>query len=121
MMGERWAAPGSPTTWVYFAQQGIGPGKPIKIGKANYPRKRVSSLASGNPEGVYLLATIPAINTTEDDIHWEFRSVCISREWFKPHPDLVHFIIWIAEPASCLKCRFGVTMLWDRHCISKVA
>lgn len=87
---------------VYFAQQGNS--GPIKIGSAFNPVYRVKSLQTGNPQRLYLRAVVvekPAYRQVlERPLHELFEDYRIRGEWFRPVPELLQLIEWLAARAQ---------------------
>lgn len=55
--------------------------------------RRLAALQTGSPAGLILLGTIPGDLRIEGLLHDQFATVRHHGEWFKPHPDLLRFII----------------------------
>lgn len=76
---------------LYFIQCG-GEDGPIKIGKGTVPRTRLSSLQSGCPYELRLLAVIPTAAGSENPLHERFAAYHIRGEWFRCNPELLEMI-----------------------------
>ncbi len=76
--------------YVYFAQDETR--RTIKIGRAMCPPARVGELQTANSAKLRLLVAIPAMVTTEAELHRRFASCHLRGEWFWPGPELVAFI-----------------------------
>lgn len=72
-------------TVVYFVQAG-GPGGSIKIGIARNMRERMSSLQTGCPDMLAVLATMPGGAGEERFLHDVLSAHRIRGEWFRPAP-----------------------------------
>lgn len=66
--------------FVYFVRMGID--GPVKIGKSNDPRSRISSLTTGCPIEIIPLLLIPG-DHLEKTLHAYFARCWIKGEWFK--------------------------------------
>lgn len=84
-------------SYVYFVQDGTD--GPIKIGLADNPEQRLSSLQVGNPRPLTLLATFQTWEPRKDEaqIHARFAEHRIRGEWFHPHPDLMAQVVALQE------------------------
>lgn len=83
---------------VYFIQQepwGRG-GGPIKIGISDHPADRLTSLQSGNPDKLCLIAVVSQKrgqgNAQEKAMHEKFAELSIFGEWFRAEDPLMLFI-----------------------------
>lgn len=74
--------------FVYFAHCG----NQIKIGQTLDIAKRMSSLATGNPFPITLIAAITGSRWLERAIHARLRSYRLSGEWFRDHEDVRNLI-----------------------------
>lgn len=70
-----------PTTVVYFVQSGSR--GPIKIGIATDVKKRLSSMQTGNPVPMTLMASVPGSIEIERGLHQRFNVGRIANEWFE--------------------------------------
>ena len=69
----------------------------IKIGfTSGQVQKRISSLQTGHPYKLKLLATLPGNRDYEKSLHERFAAFRLEGEWFQPHPDLIAFISMIS-------------------------
>lgn len=83
---------------VYFVQ--AGEGGPIKIGfTAGDVRRRIAELRTGCPYPLIPLGTIDGNESRERELHRQFRSERIGREWFAPCLELMALIA-NANPVS---------------------
>jgi hypothetical protein len=75
--------------WIYFV--GAGDGEPIKIGRANNIKQRLSMIQSGNPKRLRVLASFFSDDSiaTEQAYHDRFAAHRLHGEWFAPHPDIL--------------------------------
>lgn len=86
-------SPAKPNTepresWVYF----IRCGDSVKIGVAVDVRKRLSSLQTGNPAPLSLMASMPGDEKAERKLHKQFSADRLSGEWFDLSPALREYI-----------------------------
>jgi hypothetical protein len=72
----------SPTR-VYFVQAMLS--GLVKIGIATDPNGRLSSLRSGSPEPLELIASVPANKLFEQYLHGVFEPLHSHSEWYHPH------------------------------------
>jgi len=87
---------------VYFARSGLS--GPIKIGHTAKALKwRVNNMQSGNPETLYLLASMPGDRQFEQDLHQLFARHRLVREWFVPAPELLWLIEELAREENALR------------------
>ena len=72
----------------------------IKIGFTDHDdaSQRLSSLQTGSAGGLILLGTMPGDLRLEGVLHQRFTDFRHHGEWFKPHPELLKFII---ETTGC--------------------
>lgn len=84
----RWRGP----QFIYFIwAHGTGA---IKIGQSEDPESRLSELATGNPNQLELLITIPVSGEIKEiRLHRAFSHLKINREWFYAEDDLLDFIV----------------------------
>jgi hypothetical protein len=76
-------------SWVYFIRAGDGP---VKIGKANDPWARMSSLQVGVCDAqLHLIALVPGDVRHEEGFHLRFHKLSIRGEWFEASDDLLAF------------------------------
>ena len=81
-------------TFIYFAQ--TVKSKHIKIGKTSRdPETRLKEIQL--PEEIILLKAIKGDASLEAQLHEEFTSHALGREWFEPHPDLLRRIELIED------------------------
>lgn len=73
---------------VYF----ITDGEAIKIGKANNPRARLSSLQTSHHKPLYIIAAIPGDEMLERQLHRTFGEFRIRGEWFKDCAEIRAFV-----------------------------
>ena len=82
---------------IYFIQQGAT--GPIKIG---YTKKtiqyRMSTLQTGCPEKLQLLATAEGGRLEETAIHGLFAKHRMEGEWFKPAQEIFNYLFPVPEP-----------------------
>lgn len=103
---ERWMprlkalSPEEMNCFTYFIQ--AAKGGPIKIGKANDIKHRLSSLQGGSPWPLVCIACIRG--NVEAELHHRFRKLRIGGEWFRPGKSLIKFIAAEAEFAN-IRCR----------------
>ncbi|GEL75182.1 GIY-YIG nuclease family protein [Myxococcus virescens] len=84
----------APQPRVYFIQAGeMGP---IKIGSSRNPATRLLELQTGNPEPLFLCATSPGGVEAEQQLHEDFASLRMTGEWFRPAPELIDYVQFIA-------------------------
>lgn len=74
---------------VYFIRDEDGY---IKIGTAGSAESRLAALQTAHRQRLTLLATLPGERTEELALHRRFASAHVRGEWFRPTPDLVHYI-----------------------------
>lgn len=78
---------------VYFIQQGeYGP---VKIGSTKNPKKRLYLLQYGNPDPLFLRATL--LNVAEKSLHERFGHLLIRGEWFRYKEPLVSYMEELPE------------------------
>lgn len=77
---------------VYFVQQGAN--GPIKIGRSNFCDldTRITTLQTGNPQKLNLLARFAATPAYEIVLHRMFEDSNIRGEWYTPTQDLLDII-----------------------------
>ncbi len=75
---------------IYFVQ--AEDGGPIKIGLAACVWCRLSSLQTGNPARLLLLATTVGDCVDEAELHSRFSRHRLRGEWFRPNPELLALI-----------------------------
>lgn len=75
------------------------PGGPIKIGVATNPRKRLSSLQTGNPQRLRLLHVVPGDHALEAAFHQRLADAVVLGEWFAG-PEAEEFLNWIWDFAQ---------------------
>jgi hypothetical protein len=82
-----------------YVMRMVNDGSMLKIGHSVNPRARLSSMRSGNPHGLVLLATLPGGKDEERRLHrrFLFDRVRGTREWFYLNAP-VH--MWFAEMLS---------------------
>lgn len=81
----------SPCT-VYFISTDAVKSYPIKIGRAIKEQSRLSSLQSGCPYPLRILATCPGSHVVEKGLHWRFAKYRLQGEWFRRGRLLMRFI-----------------------------
>lgn len=91
---------------VYF----IRSGEHIKIGKSDNPWKRISTLQTGNPETLKMLAIAPGGMEFEAGLQETFRSDCERGEWYRPSERLMAFIASICATFPHLQIPPQVTV-----------
>ena len=71
----------------------------IKIGRAKTPRYRIKAFQRWSPYKLHILATLREEHTTvtERDLHKRFRAHRVHGEWFRPHPELLDYIITLPD------------------------
>lgn len=74
--------------YVYFIRP-VGMLAPIKIGRSEAPKDRLSSLMSWSPFPLEIVATIEGDNSLELKLHTRFAHVRTHREWFLADVDLL--------------------------------
>lgn len=80
-----------PTSLIYFVRSGDD--GPIKIGHTSTGvGRRVSTLQTGNPLKMTLLAVEPGTRTRERELHDMFADAEMPGEWFKPTKALLMYI-----------------------------
>ncbi len=84
--------------WIYFIQGDDG--GPIKIGRScRHVEARLDSLQAGYPFGLLrFVGLMRGHRSLENQLHAQFRSIRLVREWFAPAPILLDFVV--ALPAS---------------------
>lgn len=73
----------------------------IKIGWALNPLKRMRDLQTGSAATLTLLGSLPGDQDLERRIHFRFSQHHVHGEWFRPHPEIIRFIIasvWNTSP-----------------------
>lgn len=80
---------------VYFVQGETIP--LIKIGIAKNFGLRFSSLQTGSPDTLRILAVIPGSREKEIELHKRFSRLRVRGEWFRPEPELLNYIESIKE------------------------
>ena len=83
--------------WIYFI--GAGDGEPIKVGRANNIKRRLSVIQSGNPKRLTVLASYFSDDpiAAEQAYHARFAAHRLHGEWFAPHPDILSEIARLQE------------------------
>jgi hypothetical protein len=79
----------------YFIQAASGP---VKIGKANSVRTRLSTLSCSSHEVLSILGVIEG--DEEKRLHLRFKASRIRNEWFRPSESLLAFIAENASPVA---------------------
>lgn len=87
-----------PTSWVYFIR--AGDDGPIKIGYSKAPDQRLSSLQTGHPSRLRLLATEPGDAVKEAALHQRFAATRKEGEWFEATPELLGYIATLSAQAN---------------------
>jgi hypothetical protein len=77
-----------PTTGSVYFIQGVD-GGPIKIGKANFPERRLYDLQASSPVRLRILATVAGGMRREYELHRQFKASRLHGEWFEPTPELL--------------------------------
>lgn len=94
--------------YVYFIRQDGKGNQPMKVGYSNNPDARLKSLQTGNPNKLYLSASIPCENESdarkfERTMHWlltkKYRK--LTGEWFLVYGQIPKLII--AAQKMCRK------------------
>jgi len=75
---------------IYFIQQGEH--GPVKIGSTTNVLNRLMVLQIGNPDKLYLRASIKGCVATERELHKRFARLRLSGEWFKAVDELRDFL-----------------------------
>jgi len=85
-------------TMIYFLQE-TGGNIGIKIGytASDAPTGRQRACQTGNSNDLIVLATMPGTEADEDALHNRFAYAQLVREWFRPVPELIQFIIALAK------------------------
>jgi hypothetical protein len=86
---------GAISGFVYFVQSGED--GPIKIGFAEDVARRVRELQTAHAARLRILAFIRGSMTTERQLHWQFRAIRISGEWYSPGPELLAYIAELVD------------------------
>jgi hypothetical protein len=76
---------------VYFIQAADGTG-PIKIGWANDPQKRLTTIQRMSPVSLAILGTVEGDRKKEKRIHLHFADLRLYGEWFRPDEELMEFV-----------------------------
>lgn len=78
---------------IYFIQC-EGPGRPIKIGYAEDPDKRLANLQAGCPYRLVLLEDVELEDARELEhkLHQRFRARVLRGEWFEETPELLDLV-----------------------------
>ncbi len=69
----------------------------VKIGVSDDPEARLDGLQTGNPNPLFILATMPGGEDVEAGLHVQFASLRHGGEWFRPNPEFMWFIHSIAS------------------------
>ncbi len=74
--------------YVYMIRNGSGSKRPIKIGMANNPSKRIKELQTGNPEILHIVMTVKCnsrkhARLVEKTLHNQLCGVNILGEWYQ--------------------------------------
>lgn len=93
-----WSCPAVTNPSVYFIQAIAG--GPVKIGRSITPTERLSSLQTGNPMPLRIIATIPGGAFAERALHRAFADDRVKGEWFSPSRELMAFIAEISRKGS---------------------
>ena len=82
---------------IYFLQDPLT--FEIKIGYTgeDTPEKRLKQLQAGNPRMLIVLGWIDGERPDEHQLHVRFKRDEVRREWFKPSPDVLRFILSCAS------------------------
>lgn len=75
---------------IYFA--GLGPGRPIRIGRSADIYKQLTTLQANNPEEVFLLGWLAGDEQRLLALHTQFAEHHLRGEWFAGHPNIESFI-----------------------------
>jgi hypothetical protein len=88
--GEREPRPG----FVYFIQMSDGAANPVKIGVAQDVQRRLESLLTASPYDLKVLGTVQSDrpHMLETMIHGHCQHLHITREWFRPTPELLAYV-----------------------------
>lgn len=82
---------GPKTPGVYFVQEADNGA--IKIGYADWPKKRLKELQVGNPRELRIIGLLLTDDHREESrMHRRFAAHRLRGEWFRPAPELVEFI-----------------------------
>ena len=76
--------------WVYFIRAGTS--GPIKIGKAQNVRVRLSTLQTSTAVPLHVLGIVAGGRDRERELHEQFAHLRLRGEWFVPEPELLQFI-----------------------------
>jgi hypothetical protein len=74
-------------TYIYLIRQGLR--GPIKIGKSDIPRARLTDLQIAHSDDLHLLCVFRAPPAFERALHAELAESRIRGEWFAPTPDVL--------------------------------
>lgn len=83
--------PYTDTNYDTYFIQGVD-GGPIKIGRSVDPLSRLSSLQTGSPVVLKMLATVPGELLPEEALHKAFADLRTHGEWFSADPQLLSLI-----------------------------
>lgn len=77
---------------VYFIGHELKVGSEVKIGVAYEPHKRLSTLQTGYPKSLRVLATVEGGETEEEKLHRRYRHARLRGEWFTITPGMKKLI-----------------------------
>lgn len=84
--------------YVYMIRSGYGNNKPVKIGMADDPKRRIKELQTGNPEVLNLVLTIHCrsrrhARLVESTLHNQLKGVNVLGEWYKVRNDKLYKVL----------------------------
>lgn len=84
--------------YVYMIRSGYGNNKPLKIGMADNPKKRIKELQTGNPYPLNLVLTIRCnsrkhARLVESTLHGQLSGVNVLGEWYKVRHDKLYKVL----------------------------
>lgn len=82
--------------------------KPVKIGKTNNVKRRLSTLSTGNGEELRVVVAVPNSKYSEAELHEMFSGARKRREWFYPVKSLRDFMSSEAEKINVIYDNYKV-------------
>ncbi len=82
----------SESSRVYFIQEDSERGL-IKIGWTQHLEDRVLALAGESPYPLRFLRAVPGGRSLEGELHLRFKPHQYAKEWFRPHPDILTYLL----------------------------
>lgn len=98
-------------TWIYLLRG--RPKSPVKIGIARDVEARISTLQTGNPDELHLLASFPGTQADELALHRYLRDERIRGEWFEG--ELTEQVVDWAKMCQRVHRKRGVCLAVPEH------